>query len=117
MTEIVPITKAAELRGVTRRTLDRWREAGELRSYPPPAGSEGRMGRPQVGVDLWEVDLAIRRSSRLGPKIAAMATSKKVASDAGRELKTQTSKKEKEVAASALAQTPRKATPAKKKTK
>jgi hypothetical protein len=37
-----------------------------------------------------------------------MATSKKVASDAGRELKTQTTKKEKAVAASALAQAKRK---------
>lgn len=44
-----------------------------------------------------------------------MTTSKKVASDASKELKSQTSKKEKEVAASALAQAARKAKPGKRK--
>jgi hypothetical protein len=44
-----------------------------------------------------------------------MTTSKKVASDASKELKTQTSRKEKEVAASALAQAARKGKPAKRK--
>ncbi len=46
---------------------------------------------------------------------SAVTTSKKVASDASKELKTQTSKKEKEVAASALAQAARKGKPARRK--
>jgi hypothetical protein len=44
-----------------------------------------------------------------------MTTSKKVAGDASKELRTQTSRKEKEVAASALAQARRRGKQAKRK--
>ena len=57
----------------------------------------------------------LKKAARTGPTLTDMTTSKKVASDAGKELRTQTSKKEKEVAASALAQSGRKGRKAKRK--
>jgi len=66
------------------------------------------------------IALAFRATRSLEPvscgaTLEPMTTSKKVASDASKELKTQTSRKEKEVAASALAQAARKGKPAKRK--
>ncbi len=61
---LVSIAGAAERYGLTRRTLDRWLEAGTIGRYRAPAGA---LGRARTYVNVREVELAIRLA-RMGPK-------------------------------------------------
>ena len=61
---LVSIAGVAERYGLTRRTLDRWLEAGTIGRYPAPTGAQGRA---RTYVNVREVELAIRLA-RMGPK-------------------------------------------------